>query len=189
MRDDPDKEGGTDRPAVPETTVTPGPGGLAPSLLHREVARVSDGKTKFHAPLKVGEHGWNVARRLVLNWLDPEHPTFENLWQLSAGYWAIEFANKVGLADACRRRGVAGLLEVRAVKVAVGVGVAFAYSAAVDGRRYERNDGYDLWHAISASTADVFVTFDGYLKEALDRVPVSGFLVLDSVGELLDHSR
>jgi hypothetical protein len=71
------------------------------------------------------------------------------------------------------------------MKVAVGVGVSFAYSAAVEGRRYDRNDGYDLWHAVSASMADIFVTFDGHLKEALDRVPVRGFSVLSSLGELL----
>jgi hypothetical protein len=159
------------------------------ALIADMLAKVRAVKTKFHEPMKIGEHGWNVARRLVLTWIDPQRPTFENLWRLSAGHWAIEFARKFGLADACRRRGVAGLLEVRSVKMAVGAGVSLAYSAVVKGRRYRRNDAYDLWHAVSASTADIFVTFDADLKEALDRVPVRGFSVLASLGELLDPAR
>ena len=159
------------------------------ALIADMLAKVREAKTKFHEPMKIGEHGWNDARRLVLSWLDPERPTFEDLWRLSAGYWAIEFAKQLGLADVCRRRGVADSLEVRSVKVTVGAGVSLAYSAIVKGRRYQQNDAYDLWHAVSASTADIFVTFDADLKEALDRVPVRGFSVLSSLRELLGPSR
>ena len=155
------------------------------TLIADMLAKVRAAKTKFQEPMKIGEHGWKVARRLVLRWIDPENPRFEDLWRLSAGYWAMEFAKKLGLADACGRRGVADLLEVRSVKVVVGAGISLAYSAVVQGRRYQRNDAYDLWHAVSAAAADVFVTFDGPLKEALDRVPITGFSVLSSLRELL----
>jgi hypothetical protein len=55
-----------------------------------------------------------------------------------------------------------------------------------DVRRPDRGDGYDVWHAILASTADVFVTLDGRLADHVERIPdVENLRVLRSVKALL----
>ncbi len=56
----------------------------------------------------------------------------------------------------------------------------------VEGRQPDWEDGYDLWHTILGSVADVFVTFDKRLADHLVRVPVEGFRVARSLRELLD---
>jgi len=45
--------------------------------------------------------------------------------------------------------------------------------------------GYDLWHTIQASVADVFVTRDERLVGLLARVPIEGFRVFTTVRQLL----
>jgi hypothetical protein len=53
-------------------------------------------------------------------------------------------------------------------------------------RQPARSDGYDVWHAIMASTADVFLTFDDRLADHVERIPgLDRFCVLRSLEELL----
>jgi hypothetical protein len=56
-------------------------------------------------------------------------------------------------------------------------------------RRPQRNDGYDLWHALLASAADVFVTHDERLAGLLARVPLASFRVVPSLDALLAEYR
>ncbi len=111
--------------------------------------------------------------------------TFEVYWTKTAPSWAEAFADRVGLGEACRARGLDGLLGVRAVRIAVGAALSLVFSQVCEGFQPERNDGYDLWHAIQASAADVFVTRDTLLANRLARVPIDGFRVVTSLRELL----
>ena len=47
-------------------------------------------------------------------------------------------------------------------------------------------DRYDLWHAVRASVADVFVTLDQRLADHAACVPVEGFRVVTSLRDLVD---
>jgi hypothetical protein len=73
---------------------------------------------------------------------------------------AVAHAEPHGCADACRNRGVDGLLNVPAVRLCVGVVLSQIYAQVFgtrgqpDVRRPNRGDGYDVWHAILASTAE-----------------------------------
>jgi hypothetical protein len=98
-----------------------------------------------------------------------------------ADHWALALAAHEGLADACRARGVDGLLGVRAVGLTVGALQSMVYALSVEGRAPRIGDGYDLWHALLASAADVFVTQDGELKRRLNRIPIADFSVVGSV--------
>ena len=54
-----------------------------------------------------------------------------------------------------------------------------------DVRRLHRSDGYDVWHAILASTADVFVTFERRLADHVERIPRVPIRVVRSIKDLL----
>lgn len=47
----------------------------------------------------------------------------------------------------------------------------------------------DLWHAIVAAVADMFVTYDKRLAELLSRVPIDDFHVFSSIRELIQSLR
>ena len=95
------------------------------------------------------------------------------------------------MADACRERGLDGLVALRPVRLCVGASISLIFATTfgdgVQPRRARRGDGYDAWHAISASAADIFVTGDEDLAEQVERVPMEGFRVFRSLRELLDH--
>ena len=57
----------------------------------------------------------------------------------------------------------------------------------VETRQTDRGDGYDNWHALEASAADIFVTGDGGLATNLRRLKVTDFTVVTSLRELLDE--
>jgi len=121
---------------------------------------------------------WQEAKRWA--------PTFDAFWAKAAPGWAEDFADRLGLADACRQRGLDGLLSVRTVRLSVGVALSLVFSQVLERREPHRSDGYDLWHATLASVADVFVTFDERLAGHLARVPVDdGFHVVTSLRALL----
>jgi hypothetical protein len=105
---------------------------------------------------------------------------------------ADAFALPLGCAEACRQQGLAGLLEYRPVRLCVGVAKSQIYAQIIgtpghrDLRLPARSDGYDIWHAILASTADVFVTFDERLADHVERVPgLDNFRVVRSIPALL----
>jgi len=113
--------------------------------------------------------------------------TFEEYWKAGARDWAEDFARHVGLADARREHGLDGLLDIRTVRFCVGAVMSWVFSVVVGNqpRQPRRNDGYDLWHALLASAADVLVTGDERLAALLARVPLDGFRVAASLDELL----
>jgi hypothetical protein len=119
------------------------------------------------------------------------NPTFQEYWKAGA----IDFAEGLIPPDSlegCRARGFDGLLEIRTVRLAVGALMSLIFSQIVgegsQSRTPQRGDAHDLWHAILASVAEVFVTYDERLAASLSRVPVDGFRVFSSIPELLQST-
>lgn len=56
-------------------------------------------------------------------------------------------------------------------------------------RQPQRGDFYDLWHAITASVADVFLTCDVKFAGLLKRVPIYGWRTVTSLSGLLGEIR
>jgi len=119
------------------------------------------------------------------------NPTFQEYWEAGA----VDFTEGLVPPDsleACRMRGFDGLLEIRTVRLAVGALMSLIFAQIVgeglQSRTPQRGDAYDLWHAILASGADVFVTYDERLAGLLRRVPVDDFRVFSSIPELLQST-
>jgi hypothetical protein len=56
-------------------------------------------------------------------------------------------------------------------------------------RKPQLGDAYDLWHAILASVAEMFVTYGERFAGLLRLVPIDGFHVFSSIPELLQSIR
>jgi hypothetical protein len=141
---------------------------------------------------------WTEGRREVHSALSPysveaRHPQRTDIrWWLKSEElaYAEGLAKSLGVDDACTSRGLAGLLKIRVVRVYVNSLAAYIFDITI-GREAEPRapkwgDNYDFWHIISASTADVFVTYDTRLVGLLNRLPIEGFSVYPSIPALLD---
>jgi len=118
--------------------------------------------------------------------------TFADFFAAGGEGLAEAFAKSLGCVEACRARGLDGLIKIPPVRLCVGVAKSQMFSQIIgtrgqpDVRRPNRADGYDVWHAILASTADVFVTLDGRLADHIERIPDVGTVrVIRSVKALL----
>jgi hypothetical protein len=110
--------------------------------------------------------------------LEGARPSFEDYWKLLAESFAEGLADRIGVGDLCRQRGMAGLLEVRSVRLSVGGMLSLAYAHTFEGRAPEQGDSRDLQHLVGAAAADIFVTHDRKLARLVSRIPIESFRVL-----------
>ena len=141
---------------------------------------------------------WTESRREVHSALSSHsveagHPQRKDIhWFLKSEEqtYAEGLAKAIGLDEACRRRGLDGLVNVRTVRFYVNALVAYAFDITIGKELQPRapkwGDDYDFWHIILASTADAFVTYDDRLFKLLMRLPIDGFRVFPSIPALLD---
>jgi hypothetical protein len=122
---------------------------------------------------------------------EPEIPayTFNQVWERMALPWAEGFAARCDLTQRCAARGFEGLLHLRPVRIAVGAGLSLVHAQVVERRSPRPSDAYDLWHAVMASAADVFVTRDESFARLLARVPMDNFTIATSINALLEYAR
>ena len=89
-------------------------------------------------------------------------------------------ARFAGVLEACRERGLDGLFDLPSIRAAAGIVLSFAYGQRFQGWTPLESDSFDLGHVpCAAAVADTFVTNDARLREALSRVPLDGFEVID----------
>jgi hypothetical protein len=155
-------------------------------MMSQILADVKANKESFKARMARGSAG--LLEELTARYSQRELSAlpFADFFGGGAADWAAALADRKGLADACRERGLAGLLRVRTVRLCVGVVMSQIHTEISAGRKPDLGDGYDIWHAILASTADVFITSDQRFFDHLARVPdVNGFRVVKSLGKAL----
>ncbi len=131
-------------------------------------------------------NGMNVALQEIASLTAPAPANigFAEYFDRSASAAAELLANRVGVLDACRDRGIAGLLELRSVRALVGSALSFIYGQALAGAPASANP-IDFVHLPSAAaTAEVFVTNDSHLRETVERIPFEN-LRLMSLAEFL----
>jgi ABC-type transport system involved in cytochrome c biogenesis ATPase subunit len=91
------------------------------------VARVGRLKGTFLHSMR--ERGTEVARRMVAS---DGAKTFEECWATEALHFVAAFTDRHQLTHACETRGLTGLLDVRAVKLAVGGGMSLVFGLAAE---------------------------------------------------------
>ena len=112
-------------------------------------------------------------------------PSFAEFFEQGASAVAQSFAQRAGVLEACRQRGIEGLLQIKSIRISVGAALSLIYGQTFEGWPPEIGDLRDLQHAASAAAAaETFVTDDRRLRDNLARVPLDGFNVIGLQGFL-----
>lgn len=105
-------------------------------------------------------------------------PTFAEFWHVAAPRLAEDMAQQMGVLAECKRRGILRVLELRSVRLRIGMLASLDYAQNMEGCKPKAGDSRDTLHAVCASAADVFVTEDRHYAKLLRRIPEAGFRVL-----------
>jgi hypothetical protein len=105
--------------------------------------------------------------------------SFADMWRENAERLVRGWAEREGVLEACEERGIDGLLKVRIVRITAVTYLSLFLSHDFKGRHPRKGDYGDLLHARFGTGADVFVTGDSRLREALSGVPIDGLAVMD----------
>ncbi|MBF6560781.1 MAG: hypothetical protein IVW56_10855 [Candidatus Binataceae bacterium] len=137
-----------------------------------ELAR--QGKERFLQVMRAAQEQAAGLAEARSSWL-----SFEDFFQLAAVPTADIFAQRAGVLEPCRARGRDGLLKVRSVRAAIGVALSLIYGQTFEGWASHLGDSSDLLHVPSAAaSAEIFVTDDARLRQALQRGPLDEMRVL-----------
>lgn len=119
--------------------------------------------------------------------LKGRRPSFNEYWKGLGGKFTESFAERLGVLEACKKQSINGLLELRSVRLSVGVNLSFIYAQTFEGHTPKIGDSRDIRHAILASATDRFVTQDREFRRLLVRIPIGDFKVmnLNSLIELI----
>jgi hypothetical protein len=134
--------------------------------------------------------GMRVARQQAVSLIGTlqSRISFEDYFQLAAVPSAENFAKRAGVLEACRERGIAGLLEIKSVRAAIGIAQSFIFGQTFEGWAPDFGDSIDLLHVpCAAATAEIFVTDDVRLRSAIERVALDGLRVMN-LSEFLAES-
>jgi hypothetical protein len=111
--------------------------------------------------------------------------SFAEFFEQGSGNVAESFAQRAGVLEACKQRGIEGLLRIKSVRMGVGAALSLIYEQMFEGWSPKISDSRDLQHAVSAAAvAQTFVTNDKRLRDSLSRIPIDGFTVIDLQGFL-----
>lgn len=104
---------------------------------------------------------------------------FQHFWERQAESWAERFADRSGVLAECKKRGIQGLLEIRSVRMAVGIIIAHLYNYIIEKKKPERSDFPDWLHASAAAAiTDRFVCHDKRLRRLCGFAPLDDFQAL-----------
>lgn len=113
---------------------------------------------------------------------------FAKYFENNTVWLAESLADRAGVLADCRAKGMAGLMEEKVVRMAVGANLSLIYSHDFEGRTPKNGDSRDVLHAVLASTSEVFVTHDSELTRVLQRVPLADFQITN-IHALLEKMR
>jgi hypothetical protein len=111
--------------------------------------------------------------------------SFEQYFAKTAPMFAERLAHSLGVAEACGRRGIDGLLTLKSVRMSVGAALFLTYERAFEGESVQIGDAADVQHAVSAAAvSETFVSDDARIRKLLSRVPLDSFEATDLPGFL-----
>jgi len=155
---------------------------LAAPIVKSDVGKLKRVIDKTSRIKKEYQHFMKQARKrtklLVSSYGRGQYP-FNNFWRNNSEWLAEGLAKRRRVLGKVRRRGLPGLLKLKSVALAVGANLSLIYSHHFEGRNPMSGDSRDILHAIAASSADMFVTYDKRLEVVLARIPVHGSQVMN----------
>jgi hypothetical protein len=125
--------------------------------------------------------GMNATLREVSSSAEtvPADILFDDYFKLTAPRIAAAFAQRAGVLEDCRDRGIDGLLEIRSVRSAIGIALSYSYRQSFE-KTPALGDSIDYLHApAAAATAEVFVSADSHLRDALARVGLDNLRIMN----------
>ena len=100
---------------------------------------------------------------------------FEEYFRHNALEAAAALAERAGVGEQCKRRGLHTLLAVKSVRMWVGAALSLGYTQSLDGRTMRAEEANEVVHAVSgAAAADTFVTAEVRAMPYLSRVAIDG---------------
>jgi hypothetical protein len=134
----------------------------------------------------------------VLGEFDGKRPSFEDFYQKKIEERIVATVQRVedetkseGLLEACKERGIGGMIDIKSIALAEGAGLSYQYARVFDKLSEKQTkrlgDASDLQHALLASAADILVTHDEDFAFWIERIPHKGVEVLDHVHRLVER--
>ncbi len=108
--------------------------------------------------------------------LGPNFP-FSRFWEIQVLNTLEQYVAKFGFLKQCKKKGIDGLLNFRAVRLTVGYDLAYYYAKFICEGRMLTSDSLDQHHAALTSAADIFVTNDERLAKILALIPMEKYAV------------
>ena len=128
-----------------------------------------------------------AASKIVLFEAERLHPvpTFGEFCELHRNLFSRDLIEKVGLLEESKYLNIINLIVIRSVRLFVGWCVSYIYGQLFEKRKPNRGDSRDMRHAVLASVADIFVTYDRNLAELMKRIPIKNLEICTDIHELL----
>jgi hypothetical protein len=109
----------------------------------------------------------------------PAGLSFDDCFELTAAPIAASYAQRAGVLEVCRERGIEGLLEIKSLRAAVGISLSFIYALTYERTVLTTLDAADFLHAPSAAaSAEIFVTNDPRVRAVVERVALDDLRVM-----------
>jgi hypothetical protein len=102
---------------------------------------------------------------------------FDDFWE-HAQLFAEDLAERTGVLNECKIRGIEGLLIIRSIRMAVGHMLSYIYAQNFEGQTPKIGDSRDLQHTLTSTAASIFVTEDGGLRRLLQRVQIENLEIM-----------
>jgi len=124
--------------------------------------------------------GINATLTEILSSIETANVPFNDYFKLTAPRIAAAFAQRASVLGDCRDRGIEGLLAIPSVRSAIGTALSYSYDQSFESRTPELGDPIDYLQApAAAATAEVFVSDDSRLRDALARVGMDNFHIMN----------
>jgi hypothetical protein len=122
----------------------------------------------------------NATLNEILSSIETVGIPFDDYFKLIAPRMAAAFAQRAGVLEGCCDRGIEGLLEIRSVRSACGIALSYSYDQSVKHRTPAMVDPIDYLQApAAAATAEVFVSDDSRLRDALGRSALNNLRIMN----------
>jgi len=134
----------------------------------------------------------------ALQEFDGKKPSFEEFYKKKVEERIVATVKRVeeetkseGLLDACKEKGIGGMIDIKSIALAEGASLSYQYARVFnelsEKQKKRVGDASDLRHALLASAADILITHDKDFAFWIERIPHNGLEVLDHVHKLVER--